>query len=543
MKHWIRIGLSFAYCVALCTGGRADDANPIVVDGPSRGQLFEARMRADMGPAYNPVTSPAAPIFYLPSDLKDVVLGIDVSHHNDENCTCKAGETCSECKIDWSKISSQNVNFVYVKESQGSRYRDPTFEHHWRALATFKIPRGAYHSLAADEDPVAQADNFVDRLDDLGKLQPLDLPPCLDLESDLRKDAAKRWIVTPDNGKIRDFWAGQDPDDVLQKALQWLKRVEERTGRRPIVYTSRGWWRAIIKDDAKIAKLQGYPIWIANYTDSGNPVHGKPKVPNDSTWTLWHFTDSGRMADADVLPGKLNVTIFNGAPTDFQKALGITPPEKVAVARLDPSKAKQPEQATDAIPTEMKEAAKPADQVAIVSPSETKEPAKPADQVATVAPAETKEPAKPADQVATVAPSETKEPAKPVDQTAIVTPAETKEAKPADQVATVTPSDSTDSPKPVDQTATAAPTETKPSATAASAAPTTRASRSSRARARSPAPQLAEVKSPSDKVASDTSPTNGSPVEIVLANGRVLRVDATIDPDVLSRLISAIDGN
>jgi len=525
MKHWIRIGLSFAYCVALCTGGRADDANPVVVDGPSRGQLFDARMRADMGPAYNPVTSPAAPTFYLPSDLKDVVLGIDVSHHNDENCTCKAGETCSECKIDWSKISSQNVNFVYVKESQGSRYRDPTFEHHWRALATFKIPRGAYHSLSADEDPVAQADNFVDMLDDLGKLQPLDLPPCLDLESDLRKDTAKRWIVTPENGKIRDFWAGQDPDDVLQKALQWLKRVEERTGRRPIVYTSRGWWRAIIKDDTKIAKLQGYPIWITNYSDSGSPVHAKPKVPNDSTWILWHFTDSGRMADADALPGKLNVTIFNGATTDFQKALGITPPEKVEVARLDPSKDKQPAQATDAVPAEIKAAAKPAD------------------QVATVAPAETKEPATSADQVATVAPSETKEPAKPVDQAAIVTPAETKEAKPADQVATVTPSESTDSPKPVDQTATAAPTETKPSATAASPAPTTRASRSSRARARSPTQQLAEVKPPSDKVASDTSPANGSPVEIVLANGRVLRVDATIDPDVLSRLISALDGN
>ena len=32
-------------------------------------------------------------------------------------------------------------------------------------------------------------------------------------------------------------------------------------------------------------------------------------------------------------------------------------------------------------------------------------------------------------------------------------------------------------------------------------------------------------------------------IEIVLLNGRVLRVDANIDPDILARLLTAVDKN
>src|SRR5262249_40956567 len=150
----------------------------------------------------------------------------------------KPGEACTACKINWSRAQSQKVSFVYAKATQGTRYRDPTFDYHWRTLGEKKISRGAYHFMSADEEPIEQADNFLEKLEDSGKLLAADLPPCLDLESDVRKDRAKRWIVT-DTGEIRDFWLGQDPDDIIQKVLKWLKHVEEKTGRTPIIYTSR----------------------------------------------------------------------------------------------------------------------------------------------------------------------------------------------------------------------------------------------------------------------------------------------------------------
>lgn len=361
MTYGFRYGLLVLACGVLLAGiARAEENNSAVTDGPSRGELFEARMRADMGPAYNPLSAAAIPAFVLPKDVKgDLRFGVDVSHYNDENCVCKPGEICSECKVDWSKAQQQKISFVYVKASQGTQYRDPTFAYHWRALAEKKIARGAYHFMSADEDPVAQADNFLDKLDESGKLLAVDLPPCLDLEADLRKDSSKRWIVT-DTGEIRDFWLGQQPDAIVQKVLQWLKRVEEKTGRIPIIYTSRGWWNDRIKDEKKIALFSRYPIWIANYTDTGSPINGKPKVPNDQVWTLWQFTETGRTG-TDTLPGKVDINVFNGELGSFERTLGVAIPEqKVAQANPSPPSdaAKPSEPAAEAKPSEPKDTGK-----------------------------------------------------------------------------------------------------------------------------------------------------------------------------------------
>src|SRR5262249_50196163 len=154
-------------------------------------------------------------------------------HHNTDNC---------DCNIDWSRVADQKVAFVYVKSSEGTRSTDSQFKNHWTELS--KIPnvyRGAYHFLSADDDVEAQVDFF------LKKIMPLrasDLPPALDLEWDIYPNGRK---FTPVDKS--DYWANLKSEEIITRALKWLELVEQKTGRTPIVYTSRQWWLDRIGDE------------------------------------------------------------------------------------------------------------------------------------------------------------------------------------------------------------------------------------------------------------------------------------------------------
>lgn len=593
MKFAFRYGLIVLACGVLLTGiVRADEIDAGASDGPSRRELFEARMKAEYGPSV--LSAAIARPFIIPSDvLGDAVYGIDVSHHNDENCVCKAGQKCNLCKVDWSRVASQKVSFVYIKTTQGTRFKDPTFDYHWRALAQHKISRGPNHFMAADEDPVEQADHFVDKLQELGKLGPADLPPCLDLESDLRKDAAKKWIIVAETGEKLDFWKGQEPDEIMGKILKWLRRVEERTGRIPIVYTSRGWWRDRIKDDKKFAVLKRYPIWIANYPESGRPANESPKVPNDQSWALWHFSESARMRDAEIIPGNLDANVFKGTLVNFRKTMGMPAPDAQEIARAEEIKdSPQPAQQVASIATSQTSDANsqkapidsPAPKVeslqaspstdgkkpAATNPSPPVDAAKPApsadadklvQQAAiTNPPSPPQAPTKPAAQPAVTNPPspptaavQVPAPTKPADQTASIVAAEQKGASnpPAPPAPPSPPATSGAGDAAQDSGSSAA--KTPPASRPSSSSRPTRASGQKLAAAAEKTPvetaavdKAAVEKAAAEKVSAEKTAAGKAPgekvmIEIELLNGRKLRVDANIDPAVLARLIAAID--
>ncbi len=484
MTFAIRCGLLALACSALLSGPvRADENDASMLDGPSRAELFGARMKAEYGPSV--VSNAIARPFVIPGDiLGDAVYGVDVSHHNDGNCTCKAGQKCGGCKINWARAARQKIGFAYIKTTQGTHFKDPTFDYHWRALGRTGIARGAMHFMSADEDPIEQADHFVDKLQESGKLGPADLPPCLDLEADLRRDAAKKWIVVAESGEKLDFWKGQEPDEIMDKILRWLRRVEERTGRTPIVYTSRSWWRERIQDDKKFAVLKRYPIWIANYPESGRPLTDSPKVPNEQNWVLWHFADNAIMKDAGIMPGGIDISIFKGSLDNFRKTFGVSAPEPQEVALTDeaadsgqpgqqvasltpPSQASdaQKSESLSASPsTEIKKAA-PEISTNPNPPSESKQPAPPAPAASPASVTKT-EPAGDANKGADTG--------KPVQQATVTSPPSAPPV--AVQIAPPPPTPPAVAPaaavnKPADQTASIGPGEQKNPAPPAAAAP------------------------------------------------------------------------
>jgi len=148
--------------------------------------------------------------FAFPADANDGIYGIDVSHHNGV--------------VNWQAASKSGVKFVYVKATQGARYRDARFVENWVGAAKIGgMRRGAYHFLAAGISGKEQARTYLALLDSVGGLQADDLAPVLDLEWDMEKTAS--------GGQV-DRWSKLKPAAIEQAVTEWVETVKAATGRK-----------------------------------------------------------------------------------------------------------------------------------------------------------------------------------------------------------------------------------------------------------------------------------------------------------------------
>jgi lysozyme len=170
-------------------------------------------------------------------------------------------------------VRRAGIAFAFARVSDGVDTLDPQFEANFRGMRRAHVRRGAYQYFRASRDPVAQADLLVATVRKLGRP---DLPLVADVETD----------------------DGVDPDTLQANLLRWLVRVERRTRRRPIVYTS----------PAMGARLGGrfarYPLWVAHYeTDC-------PRMPDGwARWSFWQRANTGRVPG---ITGNVDLDEFHG---------------------------------------------------------------------------------------------------------------------------------------------------------------------------------------------------------------------------------------
>ncbi|KPQ38999.1 MAG: lysozyme [Phormidium sp. OSCR] len=189
-----------------------------------------------------------------------MVRGIDVSDH--------------QGTVNWTAVSKSGVEFAITKATEGGTFVADSFQRNWSGIRSVGLVRGAYHFYRPRTDALAQANLFLNMV----KLQPGDLPPVLDIESD----------------------DGVDPERIRAGIRSWLVRVEAATGRRPILYTYPGFWERL----GNWQDFREYPLWIAHYTTAA-----RPWVPGGwGTWTMWQFTDRGTV---DGVTGPVDVNSFN----------------------------------------------------------------------------------------------------------------------------------------------------------------------------------------------------------------------------------------
>lgn len=329
----VSVGLGIGL-MAVALNVSAQQSLPLT-DDLSRGELFQIMLdRVAQSPDLSPVEKSqfAFPLaFTFPHDAKfrdplldldprsNQIFGVDVSHHNAENC---------RCDIDWQLLRSQEVRYAYFKVSQGARYVDELYPIYRKGVlavpAAQRIPTGAYHFLSSEGTPESQAANFIAHM---GALTAEDLPPVVDLEWDVRVVDHKAVLYDsgPFKGKPRDFWDVVPADEILTRVITYAKAVEKSTGRAPLVYTNPVWWSERIGDPKKIAALGKYGVWTSDYSKSGRKLE-KPGVPNNASWTIWQFTSSARMNEGGIGTGQyVDANVFNGTEAEFRAAMGLRP--------------------------------------------------------------------------------------------------------------------------------------------------------------------------------------------------------------------------
>lgn len=185
--------------------------------------------------------------------------GIDISHNNAGKIVWDSLFVMTDSKRrtirdPYLAKEIKPVSFVFIKATEGASFKDKDFKENWKAAGKTDLRRGAYHFFRSSKDGEIQARNFISTV---GDLRFKDLPPVLDIET---------------------IHIGCPKELLNQRALQWLKAVEKRYGKKPIIYAS----SSFIKDYLKSEIVGNYPIWVAHYEKDSPAFEG---------WTWWQFTD------------------------------------------------------------------------------------------------------------------------------------------------------------------------------------------------------------------------------------------------------------
>lgn len=206
----------------------------------------------------------AARIDRIVGDYADKTFGFDISHYQNAD------------DIKWDSLSIGNrtipLKFVVLRATMGNRSKDRNFDQFWKLAKQHNLIRGAYHFYRADEDPVKQANNFLESV----KLEEGDLVPVLDIERLPVRNSRKKLI---ENLKI------------------WCRIVEDKYGEKPVIYTYYHYYRDFLQDE-----FDGYPLWLANYNDV-------PAPSPDAEWKMWQFTENGIVYGINT---KVDLNVYNG---------------------------------------------------------------------------------------------------------------------------------------------------------------------------------------------------------------------------------------
>lgn len=224
----------------------------------------------------------------------DRIYGIDLSRHQHEK---GSGRKIKKYGIDWSnlRISSLGngrrvqgtvnypVSFAYIKATEGRTLFNKYYANDLRQARKHGIAVGSYHFFTTSSTGAQQADYFL-RMAWIGQS---DLPPVLDLE--------------PTEAQIRKL--GGDAA-LFRQVLIWLHRVEQKHGKRPILYVGQLFVNNHLKHAP--AELRKYDVWIARYGEF------KPYVK----LLHWQLTPYGRVRG---IHGEVDINVFNGSKEEFEK--------------------------------------------------------------------------------------------------------------------------------------------------------------------------------------------------------------------------------
>ncbi|MCA8900920.1 MAG: hypothetical protein KDA53_06675 [Hyphomonas sp.] len=173
--------------------------------------------------------------------------GIDLSHHNG--------------RVDWDRLDGAALDFIYLKATEGTDWKDPRFQQNWREATRRGWLAGAYHFFLLCRGGEEQAANFIQSVE----VRAGTLPPAVDLEYAHNCEAPR--------GK-----AAAKADLAV-----FLRKLEAEYGVRPVLYTTPDFHR-----DWLAGEFADYPVWMRS-------LSGPPEVEA----LFWQYSMKGQVPGID----------------------------------------------------------------------------------------------------------------------------------------------------------------------------------------------------------------------------------------------------
>lgn len=206
-----------------------------------------------------------------PSTKKYPVRGVDVSAY--------------QGNINWDTLAMQNIQFAYIKATEGSSFVDKRFQKNYADARKQNIRVGAYHFFSFDSPGETQAINFEENV----PCEESMLPPVVDVE----------------------FYGAKEKNPPQKASLQkeldsLLKHLEQHYGKKPVIYTTNKVYKLYIKD-----KYDDYDIWIRS-------VYCNPRYLGQRSWTFWQYSNRGRLAGYEGEEEFIDLNVFGGSAEEFE---------------------------------------------------------------------------------------------------------------------------------------------------------------------------------------------------------------------------------
>lgn len=232
--------------------------------------------------------------------------------------------------IDFKKMFDAGMRFVLIKASDAQEAADiETMT--WlvgdrNAAQAAGLYTGMYHfaylpnsedSEYVIRDAKAQAQKVIWRLASLGGYNERDLPLALDLENNCVKKNKSGVCIKTMSRSMVTLWAET-----------WLKTIEEKTGRKPFLYS---YSQFLEGATSRSETLRQYPLWIAHYgVNPADPisqpgqratigcfVHSWSSANCSSQWQIWQYSSCGIGSKYGVPSARLDLNVFRGTPESF----------------------------------------------------------------------------------------------------------------------------------------------------------------------------------------------------------------------------------
>lgn len=198
------------------------------------------------------------------------VRGVDVSAYQGE--------------IDWDTLASQDIDFAFIKATEGSSFTDKRFAFNHVEASRTPLRVGAYHFFSFESGGDTQAAHFIRTVPKTENM----LPPVVDLEFYGNFSAA----VTK-------------KEAVVSELSKMLDALYDHYGMHPIIYTAEEEYALFIEGG-----FENNPIWIRG-------VYSTPEISDGRQWTFWQYTNRERLDGYNGSERFIDMNVFYGSKEDF----------------------------------------------------------------------------------------------------------------------------------------------------------------------------------------------------------------------------------